>query len=287
MTGPLLVLAVPAALAGFGFFAHRSSCPRRMWNTRGNLVPILATSAMFLGVIAAFLLYRNRETDPISVALFRQRFYFDEIYAWLIGGTQDLLAKISAFLDRWIHRCGRRARRERRDLGVRRAPATAPVRQPAGLRVPLRPRASSADLLHRLPMILLFIVFCPLVAAWIDPRRAARAFDRAVVRRPDLARHRGRIFSASIRARRGFSYVTSLPLSAEWRLSFALGLDGLSLIMVLLTALVTLAAVWFTGKIDRARARLLRLPAASLRPARWARLLRSTCSSSTPSTSWR
>ncbi|MFL6540516.1 MAG: NuoM family protein, partial [Chthoniobacterales bacterium] len=41
------------------------------------------------------------------------------------------------------------------------------------------------------------------------------------------------------------------PISAEWRLNFSLGVDGLSLIMLLLTAIVTLAAVWFTGNVTR------------------------------------
>jgi NADH-quinone oxidoreductase subunit M len=45
-------------------------------------------------------------------------------------------------------------------------------------------------------------------------------------------------------SREAFNYVTSVPLSEEWRLSFTLGIDGLSLIMILLTAIVTLAAVW-------------------------------------------
>ena len=48
----------------------------------------------------------------------------------------------------------------------------------------------------------------------------------------------------------GFQFVSSLTVSPEWGIHFALGLDGLSLIMVLLSAIVTLAAVWFTGKID-------------------------------------
>ena len=49
---------------------------------------------------------------------------------------------------------------------------------------------------------------------------------------------------------RGFQYVTSFPISPEWHLNFTLGLDGLSLIMVLLASIVTVAAIWFTDKID-------------------------------------
>ena len=101
MTGPLLVLAVPAALAGFGFFANRFlHVPHA--DDASHIVPILATAAMLLGVIAAFLLYRDREIDPIDLRVFRRRFYFDELYAWLIRSTQELLASIAAFFDRWI-----------------------------------------------------------------------------------------------------------------------------------------------------------------------------------------
>ncbi len=57
---------------------------------------------MLAGVIIAFVLYRNRESDPIDLAVLRNRFYFDEIYAALIRATQGLLAQLSAFFDRWI-----------------------------------------------------------------------------------------------------------------------------------------------------------------------------------------
>ncbi len=48
----------------------------------------------------------------------------------------------------------------------------------------------------------------------------------------------------------GFQFVNSFTVSESWRIHFATGLDGLSLILVLLTAIVTLASVWFTAKID-------------------------------------
>ena len=101
MTGPLLALAIPAALAGFGFFAHHFLAVPHA-HEGGQTVPMLATGAMLLGVVVAFLLYRNRETDPLDVAAFRKRLYFDEFYGWLIGITQELLARISAFIDRGI-----------------------------------------------------------------------------------------------------------------------------------------------------------------------------------------
>src|SRR6201993_724845 len=48
-----------------------------------------------------------------------------------------------------------------------------------------------------------------------------------------------------------FQYVSSFTISPEWRLSFTTGIDGLSLIMVLLASIVTLTAVWFAGNIEK------------------------------------
>ena len=47
-------------------------------------------------------LVRRLKSDPIDFAPLRNRFYFDEIYAFLIRATQGVLASISAFIDRWI-----------------------------------------------------------------------------------------------------------------------------------------------------------------------------------------
>jgi len=71
--------------------------------------------------------------------------------------------------------------------------------------------------------MVLFIIFCPIVAAILSFQRG----------------------------RRDFQHVTSFTISPEWGLSFTTGLDGLSLAMVLLAAIVTLAAVWFAGRIDK------------------------------------
>ena len=101
MTGPLLVLAVPAALAGFGFFANKFLHLPHL-EGEGNAVRILPLAAMLTGVALAFFLYRKRETDPIDLAILRRRFYFDELYAWLIHATQYSFARIAAFFDRWI-----------------------------------------------------------------------------------------------------------------------------------------------------------------------------------------
>jgi len=47
-------------------------------------------------------LYKGRDKDEIDVPLFEHKFYIDEFYNSLIKWTQDFLANVSGFVDRWI-----------------------------------------------------------------------------------------------------------------------------------------------------------------------------------------
>ena len=101
MTVPLMLLAIPAAIGGFSFFAARFLT---LPNEKEKLltVPIVAFVCLLIGILGAVLLYRNRSEEPLRISLFRERFYLDEFYAWLIRWTQDLLASLAGFVDRWI-----------------------------------------------------------------------------------------------------------------------------------------------------------------------------------------
>ena len=48
------------------------------------------------------MLYIGRDADPILIPPFKQKFYFDELYAALIDGTQEFAAGVMAFVDKWI-----------------------------------------------------------------------------------------------------------------------------------------------------------------------------------------
>jgi len=63
---------------------------------------VLAIIALILGVGLAVALYRGRATEAVKVELLRRKFYFDEFYGWLIYWTQELLARVAAFIDRWV-----------------------------------------------------------------------------------------------------------------------------------------------------------------------------------------
>jgi len=101
MTMPLIVLAILATLGGFAFFA-RNFLPLPIEKEAAIFVPVLAIIALILGVGFAIALYRGRRTEPVKVELLRRKFYFDEFYGWLFYWSQELLARISAFIDRWI-----------------------------------------------------------------------------------------------------------------------------------------------------------------------------------------
>jgi len=101
MTVPLIVLALLATLGGFAFFAQNFlTVP--VEKGVAILVPALAIVALIVGSGLAIALYRNRATEPVDVEVLHHKFYFDEFYNWLIRWTQELLARVSAFFDRWI-----------------------------------------------------------------------------------------------------------------------------------------------------------------------------------------
>jgi len=101
MLVPLVVLAVLALIGGFNFFArHFVTIPHE--RDSPQFVPGLALVAMLLGATGAVFLYRGREFDPFSFTILRKKFYFDEFYQALINSTQELLARIVAFIDRWV-----------------------------------------------------------------------------------------------------------------------------------------------------------------------------------------
>jgi NADH-quinone oxidoreductase subunit L len=100
-TGPLIVLAVLATIGGFAFFA-RNFLTLPVEKEAAIFVPVLALITLILGSGFAIAVYWNRTSDPVDVTLLRRKFYFDEFYGWLIDWTQQLLAHICAFVDRWI-----------------------------------------------------------------------------------------------------------------------------------------------------------------------------------------
>ena len=101
MTAPLVILSVPACIAGFPFIASALiQVPEHEGSPIGSM--IVSFIAFLAGAAFGFYLYKGRNKDSINIPLFEHRFYIDEFYKALIRWTQDLLANISGFVDRWI-----------------------------------------------------------------------------------------------------------------------------------------------------------------------------------------
>ena len=98
--------------------------------------------------------------------------------------------------------------------------------------------------------MVLFIILCPIIAAILimvgAPARKIALAASGLTLATTLF-----LVASFQQGQRDFQHVTSFTISPQWHLSFTTGLDGLSVAMVLLAAIVTLAAVWFAGKIDK------------------------------------
>jgi NADH-quinone oxidoreductase subunit M len=98
--------------------------------------------------------------------------------------------------------------------------------------------------------MVLFIIVCPIMAAILI--MAGAPARKTALAASILAFAAALFLLVSFdRVQHGFRHVTSFTISPEWHLSFTTGIDGLSLVMILLATIVTLAAVWFTGTIER------------------------------------
>jgi len=123
MTWPLVVLAVPTLLAGawgIDAFVAKALPSEHAPHDEGFLenlfAPfnhnILASSLGLLAVVAGWklarALYTNATSDPLPdklgvlAKMARDRFYFDELYEWFIRVTQETLARVADWVDRWI-----------------------------------------------------------------------------------------------------------------------------------------------------------------------------------------
>ena len=101
MTAPLVILSIAASITGFPLIASAFiKVPEHEGSPIGSM--IISFFAFLAGATSGFYLYRGQAKDPVEIPLFENRLYVDEFYKSLIKWTQDLLANISGFADRWV-----------------------------------------------------------------------------------------------------------------------------------------------------------------------------------------
>jgi NADH-quinone oxidoreductase subunit L len=101
---PLLILAVPSLIAGFGFFASRF-VPHDFVPEAHSLLSVVGLTSLAAlggGVAAAFVLYRGKTADPLHIKAFARKFYFDELYQKIVRICQDSVAKVLDVVDKLL-----------------------------------------------------------------------------------------------------------------------------------------------------------------------------------------
>ena len=101
---PLIALAGMAILSGFPFLSGALNAIRPDHgggHAEGHTVVLIASiSTLVLGLLAGFILYNGKEKDPVSIPLFKNRFYLDAIYEkGIVKYLQDGFAAIVQFID--------------------------------------------------------------------------------------------------------------------------------------------------------------------------------------------
>ncbi len=102
MVVPMAILALFAFGSGYPFIAKMFHVTLPAHGENAMLVTLMASGFMLLGLVPAFLLYRNAKKEMISIPLFAHKFYFDEFYAILVRYIQDGTAAVAAWVDRWV-----------------------------------------------------------------------------------------------------------------------------------------------------------------------------------------
>jgi NADH-quinone oxidoreductase subunit L len=103
---PLALLAVMAVVSGFAFISGPLNAYRPVHHGHvGGHAIILGASiaSLVLGLIAGFALYKGKEKDPVSIPLFRNRFYVDSLYDnFIVRYFQDAFSAIIGFFDEFL-----------------------------------------------------------------------------------------------------------------------------------------------------------------------------------------
>ncbi len=103
---PLALLAIMAIASAYSFISGpllargHADIPHLFQHF--GMTATLSLIGLIVGVGAAVVLYRGKDSDPVQIKLFANKFYVDEFYAILIRFFQDGLAKALDIIDRYL-----------------------------------------------------------------------------------------------------------------------------------------------------------------------------------------
>jgi NADH-quinone oxidoreductase subunit L len=103
MFAPLVLLAIMAIVSGWNFAGGISPLHKTFELHFDSLALQVSLGSFVVGVFFAWKLYRNVQSDPLEnnkvAQVFRNKFYFDEFYAKVVGYLQDGVAAVVHFID--------------------------------------------------------------------------------------------------------------------------------------------------------------------------------------------
>jgi NADH-quinone oxidoreductase subunit L len=100
---PLALLAILSITSGYHFISGRLKAMAVHGHGEGHYtVMAISILAVIVGVVAAVVLYRGKDKDPLNIKVFANKFYIDEIYAGLIKVFQDGLAWLVTGVERIV-----------------------------------------------------------------------------------------------------------------------------------------------------------------------------------------
>ena len=102
---PLAILAVLGLIAGYPVIASKLApayeAPEHLFEF--GLVATVSLIALVIGVVSGFVLYKGKDKDPVSIPLFKNRFYVDGFYDnVVVRYFQDAFAGIVNFFDKFL-----------------------------------------------------------------------------------------------------------------------------------------------------------------------------------------
>ncbi|MBI4314167.1 MAG: NADH-quinone oxidoreductase subunit L [Candidatus Omnitrophica bacterium] len=110
MTGPLVFLAILSVIGGFLGIPRFIHHPRAMHVEFDLGVALISTLCAVIGLGSAWRLYGKPSDLPVRLrasfrwlySLLANKYYVDEIYAWLIRNVHDRIARLCALFERYV-----------------------------------------------------------------------------------------------------------------------------------------------------------------------------------------
>lgn len=97
---PLAILALFSVISGYDILATPLQAMKPPHVEGHQTVFWASLAALLVGAGGAIYLYRGKDKDPVSIKVFANKFYFDEIYEVIVRVCQDRLAWIVTAIER-------------------------------------------------------------------------------------------------------------------------------------------------------------------------------------------